>query len=120
MAVVVQSSSHTNPDLSMPFPSCDTDSIDPVTEYGRDLGNSITGGFVYRGAAIPDLQGWYVFGDFGSGIVFGIVADSSSFVEPEVFLDTDLSIVTFARDLEGELYLADIASGRIFQVIPGS
>lgn len=103
-----------------PPTDCDTDSIDPVTEYGRDLGNSITGGHVYRGAAIPELQGWYVFGDFGSGIVFGIVADSSSFVEPEVFLDTDLSIVTFARDLDGELYLADIASGRIFQVIPGS
>ena len=103
-----------------PPTDCDTESIDPVTEYGRDLGNSITGGYVYRGAAIPDLQGWYVFGDFGSGIVFGIVADSSSFVEPEVFLDTDLSIVTFARDLDGELYLADIASGRIFQVIPGS
>ncbi|HSM31106.1 MAG TPA: PQQ-dependent sugar dehydrogenase [Woeseiaceae bacterium] len=102
-----------------PPADCDTDSIDPVTEYGRALGNSITGGYVYRGAAIPDLQGWYVFGDFGSGIVFGIVADSSSFVEPEVFLDTDLSIVTFAQDLDGELYLADIGSGRIFQVVPG-
>jgi glucose/arabinose dehydrogenase len=99
-----------------PSTGCITDSIDPVTEYGRALGNSITGGYVYRGAAIPELEDWYVFGDFGSGRVFGILADSSSLVEPEVFMDTDLAIVTFAEDLDGELYLLDIATGRIFQI----
>lgn len=100
-----------------PPSGCITDSIDPVTEYDRSLGNSITGGYVYRGSAIPDLAGWYVFGDFGSGRVFGIPADGTPPVEPEVFLETDLSIVTFATDVDGELYLADIATGRIFQVV---
>ena len=100
-----------------PPTGCVTDSIDPVTEYGRSLGNSITGGYVYRGAAIPALDGWYVFGDFGSGRIFGIPADSASFTEPEELLDTDLRIVTFATDVDGELYLADIVTGRIFQVV---
>ncbi len=43
--------------------------IDPVTEYGHDgvSGDSITGGYVYRGSEIPGLVGQYVFGDFDSG-----------------------------------------------------
>ena len=42
---------------------CGTGFIDPITEYGRSLGNSITGGYVYRGSAIPGIVGQYVFAD---------------------------------------------------------
>jgi mono/diheme cytochrome c family protein len=41
--------------------------IDPVAEYGHELGVSVTGGYVYRGSAIPALVGRYVFGDFVGG-----------------------------------------------------
>ncbi len=41
--------------------------IEPVAEYPHSLGNSITGGYVYRGSAIPALVGRYVFGDFRVG-----------------------------------------------------
>jgi len=99
-----------------PASGCVNDSIDPVTEYDHGLGNSITGGYVYRGAAIPGLVGWYVFGDFGSGRIFAIPADSPAFVQPEVLLDTDIAIVTFGEDLDGELYVADIASGAIYRL----
>jgi glucose/arabinose dehydrogenase len=84
---------------------CAMDSIDPITEYGRDLGASVTGGFVYRGAAIPDLVGWYVYGDFVSGRIFGIPADSPPGTETIELLDTTLSISTFAEDENGELYV---------------
>ena len=42
-------------------------SVDPVVEYSHAQGFSITGGYVYRGNAVPALSGRYVFGDFGSG-----------------------------------------------------
>ena len=42
----------------------------PVSQYGRDLGYSVTGGYVYRGSAVPALRGFYLFGDFGSGHVW--------------------------------------------------
>ncbi len=88
-------------------PSCSTDSIDPITEYGRDLGASVTGGFVYRGSAVPDLVGWYVYGDFVSGRIFAIPADSQQGTETIVLLESGLSISTFAEDQDGELYVID-------------
>jgi glucose/arabinose dehydrogenase len=90
-----------------PATGCDTDSIDPVTEYGRSLGASVTGGFVYRGSAVPDLVGWYVYGDFVSGRIFAIPADSPEGTETIELLDTGLRISTFAEDQDGELYVID-------------
>ena len=44
--------------------------IDPVAEYGRDLGESITGGFVYRGSQPSTLVGRFLFADFISGRIW--------------------------------------------------
>ena len=63
-------------------------------EYGRGDGRSVTGVYVYRGSAIADLVGWYVFGDFGSGNLFAIPEDSATGVTPEILLDTSRSIVS--------------------------
>lgn len=90
-----------------PAAGCTNDSIEPITEYGRSLGASVTGGFVYRGAMIPDLVGWYVYADFVSGRIFGIPADSQTGTETIELLDTALSISTFAQDENGELYVID-------------
>lgn len=90
-----------------PGVGCIMDSIDPITEYGRALGASVTGGFVYRGSAVPDLVGWYVYADFVSGRIFGIPADSQTGTETIELLDTALSISTFAQDENGELYVID-------------
>lgn len=91
-----------------PGASCADTFTDPVTQYSHDDGDrSITGGYVYRGSSIPDLAGWYVFGDFVSGRIFAIPEDSQPGVEPDVLLDTALSIVSFAEDADGELYLLD-------------
>jgi len=94
-----------------------TTCVEPVTEYGRSLGGSVTGGFVYRGSAFPDLAGWYVFADFSSGRIFAVPADSQPTVEPEVLLDTALSISTFAEGVDGELYVVDYSSGTIHQIV---
>jgi glucose/arabinose dehydrogenase len=98
-----------------PPTDCITDSIDPVTEYDRSLGASVTGGFVYRGSAVPDLVGRYVFGDFISGRLFAIAADSVPGTEPEVLLETGLAIAAFGESVDGELFVVNYG-GSIHQV----
>ena len=99
-----------------PPSGCSTSFTEPVTEYGRSLGASITGGYVYRGSSIADLIGWYVFGDFVSGRIFAVPEDSTPTGTPEVLLDTSNSIVAFAEDVNGELYFADYSSGTIHRI----
>ncbi len=77
----------------------------PITEYDHDAGCSVTGGYVYRGEAVPDLQGKYVFGDYCSGTIWTIDANATQPVEPEVLLETELRISSFAQDEAGELYV---------------
>lgn len=99
-----------------PPSGCATNFVEPVAEYGRSLGASVTGGYVYRGSAIADLAGRYVFGDFVSGRIFAVPEDSMPTVTAEVLLDTSNSIVTFAEDVVGELYFADFNLGTIHRV----
>jgi glucose/arabinose dehydrogenase len=98
-----------------PATGCADTFIEPITEYDHSLGASVTGGYVYRGTAISKLVGWYVFGDFGSGRIFGIEADSAVGVTPEVLDETGLQIVSFGRDVDGELYVLHFG-GTIHQI----
>jgi len=99
-----------------PPSGCATSFVDPVTEYSHSQGRSVTGGHVYRGGSIAELVGWYVFGDFGNGNIFGIPEDSAAGVMPDVLLDTPNAIVTFAEDTDGELYYVDISVGTIHKI----
>ena len=96
-----------------PPSGCDTNFIDPITEYSHSQGRSVTGGHVYRGSSIADLVGWYVFGDYANGNIFAVPENSTAGVAPDVLLDTNNAIVTFAEDTAGELYYVDIAVGTI-------
>lgn len=78
--------------------------IDPVWEYGRSEGISVTGGYVYRGQALPDLVGWYVYADYGSGNVWALNIDGAQAVN-RLLVDTDIFISTFGVDENNELYL---------------
>jgi glucose/arabinose dehydrogenase len=99
---------------------CSTDGLTlPVAEYGRDLGCSVTGGYVYRGEAIPDLRGWYLFSDYCTGLLFGIPSNAEGVVAPRVLLETGANVSAFGEDADGELYFADIESGTIYRVVSG-
>ena len=101
-------------------PACSSDGfVMPVSEYGRDLGCSVTGGHVYRGTRIRDLRGWYVFGDYCSGLVLGIRSDVDELAAPRVLLESGVTISTFGEGADGELYLADIDSGTLYRLVPG-
>lgn len=100
-----------------PPTNCETAFREPVTEYDRGTGRSVTGGYVYRGDAIPGLAGWYVFGDFVSGALLAVPADSQPTVAAQSVGNTGLNISTFAVDAGGELVVADYVSGSIYQVV---
>ena len=95
---------------------------EPVSEYGHNStgGSSITGGFVYRGTAIPDLIGRYVFGDFTSGRIWALLSDGQGGFINDELLDTSFGITSFAVDQAGEQYFTDINAGRIYKIVPAS
>jgi glucose/arabinose dehydrogenase len=89
-----------------PPSGCDTTGlILPVTEYGRDEGESVTGGFVYRGAGLPELVGMYIYGDYISGRVWAL--DSSGPAPPTLLADAAFNISSFGVDEAGELLICN-------------
>ncbi|MBL8729000.1 MAG: PQQ-dependent sugar dehydrogenase [Planctomycetes bacterium] len=88
----------------------------PVHSYGRDQGASITGGYVYRGSAVPALGGAYVYGDFVSGRIQALVYDGVQAVQ-NTLLTTAPSPASFGEDAQGELYVCCF-DGRIRRFVP--
>lgn len=87
----------------------------PIVEYGHDVGSSVTGGYVYRGAAEPELYGTYFYADFSTGRIWGLQVSGGG-AETRELLDTDLMIASFGEDDDGELYVADF-NGGVYRVI---
>ena len=98
-----------------PATGCSLMNVDPVTEYDHTVGFSVTGGYVYRGAAFSALQGQYLFGDFVTGRIWRVAADAAIGTAPTELADTDLSIASFAEGLDGELFVVDY-DGAIFRI----
>jgi len=93
----------------------------PVTEYEHTDTNgrcAVTGGYVYRGDAIPALQGRYVFADYCTGELFSIAAGAAPGVTPTFLLDTSANISSFGERPNGELFVVD-RGGRVYQIVPG-
>lgn len=88
---------------------------DPVFEYNHDAGCSVTGGYVYRGASLPEWNGIYLLGDYCSGTVWGIMPSSSGGWQAQVLFQLDANIASFSEDAAGELYLLDL-SGRVYRL----
>ncbi|MFI9780978.1 PQQ-dependent sugar dehydrogenase [Streptomyces sp. NPDC051956] len=92
--------------------------VPPVHEYDRNgLGCSVTGGYVYRGDAIPDLQGQYLYSDYCDGTVRGLTIENG-----EVTGQSDLGVnggevVSFVEDGDGELYVLALG-GSISRIDP--
>jgi glucose/arabinose dehydrogenase len=77
----------------------------PIFAYGRTEGVSVTGGYVYRGSAIPDLQGWYIYGDYGSGKLWALKQQANGTADNKLLMETDTHITSFGLDSKGELYM---------------
>ena len=92
------------------------DLIDPWYQYGHADGCAIIGGYVYRGEAIPELQGQYVFGDFCSGQVWRLQHDEQGQPFKQSLVSTNRLISAFGTDQAGELYLLDWLEGTVFRL----
>jgi hypothetical protein len=71
----------------------------------------VTGGTVYRGKALPEFAGIYLFGDFCSGTIWGLLRDNSQNWQGKVLLSTPYKISAFGSDENGEIYLLDLQGG---------
>ncbi len=99
-----------------PPSGCDTTGLTmPVKDYGRTLGNCVIGGYVYRGSRRPELQGAYIYGDFGSGSVFMFRSGGSSLTADSTLMQTPYNISSFGTDQDGELYVVSYSTGGIFR-----
>ena len=82
--------------------------IQPFFEYEHLGGNcSVTGGYVYRGEAVPALEGVYVFGDFCTGDTWASWRDADGAWQTMPFLNTGFSLSAFGEDEAGEVYVID-------------
>jgi glucose/arabinose dehydrogenase len=93
----------------------------PVAEYDHTLGQAVTGGFVYRGTAIPGLVGRYVFADYSSGFIWHIATDTpatKTMTLAEAW-DSGHNIASFAEDTNGELFLVDVRDSTLYKLVPG-
>ena len=94
--------------------------IDPIAEYDHDEGVAVVGGFVYRGDAIPQLRGRYVFGDFSrSSSEFGrlFFLDRAERIKEFRLVGQDslgLKLDGFGQDADGELYVLGNTTGTPF------
>jgi glucose/arabinose dehydrogenase len=110
--------------------SCDCSDalVDPVFEYTHGDGCSITGGYVYRGSAIPSLEGMYFYADFCSDqiwtiMVEGLTASESTNRTDELRPSSGLgidAISSFGEDAAGELYICDLFDGEVFKIVPAN
>jgi glucose/arabinose dehydrogenase len=92
--------------------------VAPTYEYDHSMGRcAVTGGFVYRGSAIPDLGGSYVFGDFCQGTLMALRYDRGKVTEVNSLGVSVEELSSFGEDAKGELYAVSLA-GPIYQIVP--
>ena len=93
-------------------PACDPDAFEtPVIEYGRNMGCSITGGYVYRGQRLPELRGVYLYADFCSGRIWGLRWDGERVTEQAQLARAEFQIPSFGEDEAGEVYVLGFDGG---------
>jgi glucose/arabinose dehydrogenase len=88
----------------------------PLAVYDHSVGCSVTGGYVYRGTAYPDLVGVYLFADFCSGRIWGVDAAGANSQAEVLLRDTAAMISSFGEDQAGNLYIVDHAAGDVWLI----
>jgi glucose/arabinose dehydrogenase len=105
-------------------PDDTTTVIEPIIEYGRSDGGSVTGGEVYRGVAYPKLDGVYVYGDYMSGKIWAARKKTDSTIEVrEVTPENRAFVSSFGRGPDGSILACVFPApyqrtGRIMRIVP--
>ena len=91
----------------------------PIAEYSHQFGCAVAGGYVYRGSMQPALDGVYVYGDYCSGLLFSLDVAADGTFTTRTVSKTGLAISSLGVDDDGELFVADLAGGALYRVLPG-
>jgi glucose/arabinose dehydrogenase len=99
--------------------TCDREGLTPpLVTYPHEAGLrcAVMGGYVYRGAAYQSLYGRYLFADFCSGAILTIDGRGAA-AHIVQLLDTGFVITSFGEDEAGELYVVDVTTGGVYQIV---
>lgn len=101
------------------FNSCDTTGIDlPLFDYEHVSGRcSITGGFLYRGSALPALDGTYIYGDYCTGEIWSFNRLALGGPTNTFLFNTGVNISSFGLDQSGEIYVCGVYSGKVYKLV---
>ena len=89
----------------------------PIVAHSHDEAASITGGFVYHGKKLPELEGAYIYGDWVTGKVWALWHDGKQVTRHEEIADTHHKIIAFGQDTSGELIYLDYSSkGALYEL----
>lgn len=103
-----------------PGTQCDKTGLTlPITEYSHSEGVAIMGGYVYRGSAIPQILGAYLFGDYVGGQIWALREISPGKWRRTLLLSTGKILSGFGQDAAGELYILDYGSGTVYRIVAG-
>ncbi len=107
------------------------DGVNPIIDYGRSTGGTVTGGYVYRGRQIPSLRGTYIFADYVASKIFalnydGTTASNFQNITSQLFptsagnisLNAGYDPASLGEDANGEIYIVAYGSSSIFKIVP--
>ncbi len=99
-------------------PKGPTDFIKPIVEHPHTEARSLTGGYVYYGDRLKELQGAYIYADYDTGKMWSLRYQDGKVTEHRVLADTQLRTVTFGQGVRGEVFMVDFAGGYIHRLAP--
>lgn len=100
--------------------TCDQSGLSlPIFEYQHPQGCSISGGYIYRGAMLPQMSGNYFVADYCQGTIWRLFSDGERW-QADVVLESDLIIPSFGEDVNGELYVLNYGMGGIYRLVAGN
>jgi glucose/arabinose dehydrogenase len=100
-----------------PGSQCNTSGLTlPVVDYSHASGCSITGGYVYRGAALPSIQGTYFYSDYCSGLLWSFKWQGGTLTEQHSWPQPPGNVTSFGEDAAGELYILTRGGG-VYKIV---
>ena len=90
--------------------------INPAAVYDHNQGCSITGGYVYRGTALPEFEGIYLYGDYCNGSVWGLIQQNNIW-KNQLLFQINANISSFGQDSRGEIYILDHRTGSVYILV---